>query len=289
MNTQGSNSRTNWLIVIRWFWVTVLFSVGILQMTVGGHLIQYAIFLGVFIGIIIINLWYQYRLDLSKKWLVYFQLFLDVAFSTLIVHLTGGLSSCFVWVYAIGIITVALMIPDEGAAIGGLACSLALLFLIILYRTQVIDAISVSHIEETGSLVYIMSYTGLFFGIGYLASMITNQAKLHNQAREYQHSLEEEISCLKSKLDDDNEFQEQLRSLIDTASGIAHLNHDINTPLCVITLSLSRVKKIGMESGSEALLKSNNEITEAVNRISDLLGRLEDLKRNPLLDYKRGE
>ncbi|MDD3525030.1 MAG: hypothetical protein PHQ41_10100, partial [Candidatus Cloacimonetes bacterium] len=67
---------------------------------------------------------------------------------------------------------------------------------------------------------------------------------------------------------------------------IAHLDHDINTPLCVITLSMGRVKRYANELRNEGLNKSNNEITEAVNKISLLLQRLQSIKDNPLIGYR---
>jgi hypothetical protein len=56
----------------------------------------------------------------------------------------------------------------------------------------------------------------------------------------------------------------------------------------VISLSISRVKKVGMELDNDNLNKTSNEVTEAVNRISSILRRLEVLKTNPLVGYKRG-
>lgn len=288
MKTTDRSTKITWMTVIRWFWVSVLFSVGILQMTLGGKLLHYIVFLSLFFAVICVNILVQWKADSHNKWVVLFQLLMDVLFSTVIVHLTGGMSSCFAWVYIIGIITASLLLPSEGTALGGLASSFALLLLIILYRTNIIAPIGVSHIEVTGAIVYVLSYTGLFFGIGYLTSIIASQVNDKTKTDLRIALLETEIAAFNNSHDEEPQYYAQVEQLVDIAKRIAHIDHDINTPLCVITLSLSRVRRIGLETNSESLIKSNNEITEAVNRITDILRALDELKNCPLLEYRRG-
>ncbi len=64
---------------------------------------------------------------------------------------------------------------------------------------------------------------------------------------------ESHIAELESKLEMADKALEQLRELIPTLIEISHLDHDLNTPLCIISLSLSRVKRLGIELNDEGL------------------------------------
>ncbi len=278
-----------WWAVIRWFLVVVLFSIGVLHISFEDRMAQSFAFIGVFAGIIALNLLFQVQLGFRKTWVIIFQVVLDLVFATMVVHLTGGLSSYFVWVYLIGVITASLTIPRTGGIVTGLTGSLSLLFLIILYRNHMVQPTSVAPFDVTGATVYILSYTGLFCGVAFIATHLSEQLNLFKTHQTEMSSVRGEVEALQDKLKQAEELQKSLDELRPILKDIAHIDHDINTPLCVISLSLSRVKKIGMETGADGLLKSNNEITEAVNKISAILRRLEALKNHPVLEYKRGE
>lgn len=277
-----------WWASIRWFMVVVLFSIGVLRMSFTEKVVESIVFLGVFVGIIALNLLFQVQVNFRKNWVVIFQIVLDLLFATMVVHLTGGLSSYFVWVYLIGVITASLTIPRTGGIITGLVGSLSLLTLIILYRAQIISPTDLVPWDVTGATVYILSYTGLFCGVAFIASYLSDQLTQFKNCRGELNRAQEELAALQSKLEASGKFEHDVMDLIPILRDVAHLDHDINTPLCVISLSLSRVKKLGMELEHEGLNKTSNEVTEAVNNISKILKRLEKLKTNPLLDYKRG-
>jgi hypothetical protein len=97
--------------MIRWFLVIVLFSIGLLHISFKETIAQNVIFFGIFAGIIALNLMFQMQDQRSKQWAVVFQIVLDILFATMIVHITGGLNSFFVWSYLIGIITASLTTP----------------------------------------------------------------------------------------------------------------------------------------------------------------------------------
>lgn len=277
-----------WWASIRWFMVVVLFSIGVLRMSFADKMVESVVFLGAFLGIVALNLLFQLQVKFRKDWVVVFQIVLDLIFATMVVHLTGGLSSYFVWVYLIGVITASLTIPRTGGIITGLVGSLSLLALIILYRSKLISPTDLVPWDVTGATVYLLSYTGLFCGVAFIASYLSDQLTQFKNCRlDLSRSLEE-IQELEAKLEEAGQFKHDVMDLMPVLQDVAHMDHDINTPLCVISLSLSRVKKLGMELENEGLNKTSNEITEAVNKISKILTRLEKLKSNPLLDYKRG-
>lgn len=279
------NERTkllSWWAMIRWFMVVVLFSIGLLHISFQDGAIQNVIFFVLFIGIVALNLLYQLQAAMHKKGIVVFQVILDIVFATLVVHLTGGLNSFFVWVYLIGVITAALTIPHNGGVLAGLTGSMSLMVLILLYKNGIISPTEPSSLDIAGSTVYILSYTGLFCGVAMIASYLSDQLSLHK-------SLQNEMEEAQESLKQSAKLKNEINALLPVLKDVAHLDHDINTPLCVITLSLARVKRCANELQNEALKKSNNEITEAVNKISAILQRLQPLKNNALLSKNPGE
>jgi len=265
-----------WWAMIRWFMVVVLFSIGLLHISFTSMNVQNIFFFIVFGGIIALNLLFQVQSSVQPAWVVVFQVILDIVFATIVVHLTGGLNSFFVWVYLIGVITAALTIPHNGGLLAGLTGSMSLMVLILLYQNRVLSPTEPSNLDIAGSTVYILSYTGLFCGVAMIANYLSDQLSLHK-------STQQELKEAQDKLARETDIKDELDSLIPILKDVAHLDHDINTPLCVITLSLGRVKRYANELQNEGLQKSNNEITEAVNKISLMLQRLQALKTHPML------
>ena len=75
----------------------------------------------------------------------------------------------------------------------------------------------------------------------------------------------------------------ELMTLLPELQKIARLDHDVNTPLCVITMSLGRAKKLGQQSGDELLLNNVKDITDAVARIGEIMQAVRVLKSHPLV------
>lgn len=268
----------SWWAMIRWFMVVVLFSIGLLHISFNETMVQTILFFSVFAGIVALNLLFQIQSHTTKQWVIVFQVILDIVFATIVVHLTGGLNSFFVWVYLIGVITAALTIKQNGGLIAGLTGSFSLLILILLYKNGVLSPTESSNMDVAGSTVYILSYTGLFCGVALIANYLSDQLT-------YLRSLETDIKAAKSLIADYEALQKQVDELMPILRDVGHIDHDINTPLCVITLSLGRVKRYANEYQNDGLNKSNNEIMEAVNKISIILQRLHPMKQHPLLGY----
>lgn len=262
--------------MIRWFMVVVLFSIGLLHISFRDTTMQGMVFIGVLIGIIALNILFQLQSIAKSRWVEIFQIVLDIVFSTLIVHLTGGLNSFFVWVYLIGVITASLTIPQHGGLIAGLIGSMSLLFLIIMYQNGIIIPTEASDLDIAGSTVYILSYTGLFCSVAMIANYLNDQIISHK-------ALSKELDVAKAELVECSQLKSEVKDLMPILNNIAFLDHDINTPLCVITLSLGRVNRYANEHNVEALHKTNNEIIDAVNKIGIIMQRLQALQTHPLL------
>lgn len=100
---------------------------------------------------------------------------------------------------------------------------------------------------------------------------------------------EREIKELHKRLDElapELAKLEELESLIPQLKKIAHLDHDINTPLCVITMSLGRAKSLAQTNDDESLKTNVEDILEAVRDIGDMMTMVRVLKTTSLIPYK---
>lgn len=279
----------HWWALVRWFMTIVMFSIGILHINFNETIYQSVVFLGAFIGIVALNAMFHIQSSLLKPWMVIFQIILDIVFATVVVHLTGGPSSSFVWVYLIAVITASLTVPKSGGVMAGLVGSMSLLILIVMYKNKVLIPTGMTYLDVTGSTVYILSYTGLFCGVALIANYLSDQMGLYANLRKELNRANAELNETYASLRQNVERVKEWESLIPVLKDVSRLDHDLNTPLCVISLSLGRVTKMGIEMQNEGLQKSGNEITEALNKISQLLLKLDNLKKNPLVGYKKGE
>lgn len=95
-------------------------------------------------------------------------------------------------------------------------------------------------------------------------------------------ALEQEIAMLKQELEKLGAWDSMIPELIK----ISHLDHDVNTPLCVITMSLGRAQKIAKEQNDELLLGNTRDILSAVNRVGEIMQAVRVIKTHPLISIK---
>ncbi|MDZ4122112.1 MAG: hypothetical protein U1C33_06795 [Candidatus Cloacimonadaceae bacterium] len=275
-----------WWALVRWFMAVVMFSIGMLHINFSETFYQSMVFLGTFAGIVALNLLFHLQSSILRPWTVVFQIVLDIVYATIIVHLTGGPASSFVWVYIIAVITASLTVPKSGGVMAGLVGSLSLLTLTVMYKNDILTQPGYSHLDVAGSTIYILSYTGLFCGVALVANYLSDQLGTFAALRRDLVELRSQVASLEDMLAASKTTVREWEELKPLLRDIAQLDHDLNTPLCVISLSLGRITKLGIESNNEGLQRSGNEITDALNKISQLLLRLDSLKKNRLVEYK---
>ena len=127
-----------------------------------------------------------------------------------------------------------------------------------------------------------------------IANYISDQIQVDNsKEQEMEQTIEHlqaKLAEAEKKLAESKKLLTPRETLIPIAAEIAHIDHDLNTPLCIISLSIGRVKRLGMETNDESLLKTSNEITEAINKINHILQRLIPLKTHSLIrNYEEGQ
>ncbi len=143
----------------------------------------------------------------------------------------------------------------------------------MMYATIVLNWISQLSIPGVGACVLVL------FVVIFLLYAVLHSHKQSMELRKNNLYLQELISSCKQKLVKIDE----LEKLIPELQKIARLDHDVNTPLCVITMSLGRAKKLGQQSSDELLLNNVKDITDAVARIGEIMQAVRVLKTHPLV------
>lgn len=89
----------------------------------------------------------------------------------------------------------------------------------------------------------------------------------------------DEVLSLKAKLRTQQDKLQKYEDLLPAIKDIAKIDHDINTPLCVILLTMDRVLQAAEQYNDPDLQKGYNDIAEAVKNISAILVRIQAIKR----------
>ena len=140
-------------------------------------------------------------------------------------------------------------------------------------------------ISMTQSIVPLLSPTGFISWMLILAliaiviSLILTHKKELKAKQGRIELLQNDLADSRMKL----QKLEELEQMIPELQKIARLDHDVNTPLCVITMSLGRAKKLGQQSSDELLLNNVKDITDAVARIGEIMQAVRVLKTHPLV------
>jgi hypothetical protein len=281
-----------WWANLRWFFLVIIFSIGILRVHQLQETYPIYIFIFTFLGLTVMNILFQVQIVKQMQVFAIIQILLDIVYATAVVHITGGFNSSFVWIYLIGVITASLTVEKTGGVITGLISSAALTALLLLYKYSLLTPITDSYAMDTPSTtIFLISYSGLFTGMAFIANFISDLLKkLNTQAVVFEDNniqLQADLETLQDGIKTLEEDNHKFENLTKAAAGISHLDHDINTPLCVISLSVTRVKEAAAKYEDEKLAKSSNEISSAINDITKLLQRLQVLKTNELVKKNR--
>ena len=282
-----------WWSKIRWFIVMVLFAIGILQVTNINNTYPIIIFVVVFIGISILNVLFHLQIIKTNTLWGTLQVLFDIIFATLVVHLTGGLSSSFVWIYLIAVITASISIESSGGIIAAMIGSMSLLALLLMYNFKILMPVNGAEFDPNiqTQTIFLISYTGLFSGIAVISSFISDLIKRISEAtklsKKYLDDKDEEISEKQEMILQNKKKIEEYKEVVTAAAEIASLDHDINNPLTIISLSIRRIIKAAGDYKDEKLSKTGNQMTEAINHINKLLTRLQKIKNLKIIQEER--
>jgi signal transduction histidine kinase len=285
----------SWWLKIRWFIVLILFAIGLLRIGMVHQTFPIVTFVGAFLGISVLNILFHLQIITSSNLIGAAQIVLDIIFGTIVVHLTGGLESSFVWIYLVAVVTASLSIEKAGGFIAAMIGSMSLLFLILCYNFGLLIPVNgLTYDPDVATqTIFLISYTGLFTVIAFISSYISGMVRqLSLKILEVNDKLKNQEDFLKdkeSRIVSDEKMLKDYQEVVDVSASLAGIDHDINNPLSIISLSLSRVKKAASQYNDEKLHKSSNQITEAINKINGILARLQELKRLTLIKKARNK
>jgi len=263
-----------WWSSLRWFMILVVMCVGTLELLHNPMAYQPLVYLGVFGGLVTLNLYFQLHKKGESQFAIIIQIILDIVFATLSVHLTGGPGSYFSWLYLIPVITASLLIPRTGGVMTGLIGTFSLLGLITSYRLGWLESPSGSW-EDFGT-IFLLSYSGLFCVIGFIVNFLND---LMINAGIDVKEAEKEKEIFSEKLDKVTEENLSMKRIGDAVKDIVWIDRDINTQLCVVSLSLKRIKKAAAELENDDLARSSNEIADSVNKMIAILDSMDKFRR----------
>jgi signal transduction histidine kinase len=284
-----------WWSKIRWFIVLILFAIGILQVNQVKQIYPVIVFIFTFLGISILNILFHLQLLKSNQALGAVQIVLDILFATLVVHLTGGVESSFVWIYLIAVITASVSVEKSGGIIAAMIGSISLLFLLMMYNFKWLTPVNGENYVQNVPLqtIFLISYTGLFTGVAFIASFISDLLKKVSDIIITDNKdimAKESILTEKQKtIIQNKQKEEKYQEVVKIAATIAGTDHDINNPLTIISLSIRRVLNAAAKYNDEKLEKAGNQMTEALNKINGLLTRFQKLKKLEMIQLERNK
>ena len=264
-----------WWSSLRWFMILVVMCVGTLELLHNPMAYQPLVYLGVFGGLVALNLYFHLHKRGESQFAIIIQIILDILFATLSVHLTGGPDSYFGWLYLIPVITASLLIPRTGGVMTGLIGTFSLLGLITSYRLGWLESPSGSW-EDFGT-IFLLSYSGLFCVIGFIVNFLNDL--MINAGLDVKEA-EKEREIFSEKLDKVTEENLSMKRIGNAVKDIVWIDRDINTQLCVVSLSLKRIKKAAAELENDDLARSSNEIADSVNKTIVILDSMEKFRRD---------
>jgi len=266
-----------WWLKIRWFMVMVLFAVGILRVNQQEQSYPIIIFIAAFLGICTLNILFHLLIIKPNKSVIAIQIVLDTLFATIIVHLTGGMESNFVWIYLIGILTASLSTEKVGGFLAAMISSMFLLLILIFYNSGWLLPINgkIFEVDIPTQTIFFISYITLFSGVSFILTHITELLRMtlinFNETFEKCEETENQLNKCKKN---NKEYKEVAKQ----AAIVAGLDHAINNSLNTISLSSARINKAAKEYQDDKLHKTNEILADAISKITQNLEKIKKLK-----------
>jgi len=88
-------------------------------------------------------------------------------------------------------------------------------------------------------------------------------------------------------MSDQEELIRKYEEVVEVAASIASIDHDINNQLMVFALVERRLQNAAQQYNDEKLLRSSQQVSEALDNKKRILSRLQNLKKLDLIKEKR--
>jgi len=141
--------------------------------------------------------------------------------------------------------------------------------------------------DISSQTIFLISYTGLFSGIAFISNFLSDILKkvaINTQkSKDFLKEQEDVISEKQKEILQNKKNLDEYREVVSVAASFASIDHDINNPLTIISLSIRRVIKAAQDHKDDKLLKASDQMTEAINSINSILVRFQKLKKLELI------
>lgn len=209
------------------------------------------------------------------------KLLLEIIFLSTVIHLTGGLSSNLIWLLLIPIISAT----HKFSTVGAIAVSTVICLVIIIYQLWINSYGNNSSGAE--QILFFISYSSLFFISAWAMSFISFDQGITKRVKvidKPENKEQENRNSQAATVIDISKYQE----VVESAAELSRLDHDINNPLTIISLSISRILISGKRYNDDKLIKYANQMSNAITSINNILSRLDKLKKLDIIqEHKR--
>ena len=272
---------------IKIFVILILFCIGLLQISALNQIVSFALFIVTFIVMSALNVITNFHLISQNRFLKSAQLIFEILFYAIIIHYTGGMGSSFVWIFILAIISATLVFDNFGGIITSMLGSISLLALMLLYNYDLIKPIDTIMISQNiaSQTIFFISYFTFFSIIGFITEHIVSLIKMNRTQTENSNKVETIKNNKIAAIDKD--LEKKYKEVVTVATSLSTLDHDINNPLTIISLSISRILNAGRQYNDEKLMKYANQMTKALTNINNILDRVHKLKELELIEKER--
>ncbi len=297
-----------WLITARWFYAPAIFVMGLLSRLdpLGNNYFPVTTMMFLFFSFILVNLWFWWRVkrielqndSTSINRLAVSQIFSELVFFFVILHLTGGVKSVAPIFFFIPIVSSIVLFDVLGSLTIAFIASIfvnGILFLDYFGYLKKIYGYSGSPFDFAELIVRLMStvlFTAVYFIVGaltgYLSSFIKRREGLLVEDKRKAQLQSERLRLLNNEYNDyartlvrrDLELREENQKITaldkERSEFVSTVAHQLRTPLSAIKWTLDILLKEDdgtLSSEQKALVMKAYESNERIiNLIKDMLG-----------------
>jgi len=229
------------------------------------------------LSLIILNILLNFTLIYNsekQKSFYYLKIFLDLLSAFFIVHLTGGKDSFFIWIFIFPLITDILLFEEKLKFVPAVISTVGLFIYLII---ELILSKRTITFSESDTLFFLsnaifFSFVNWLFinfktGIGENAALkadLTKDALVKNPTK-----VPIDIGKNGSIVLDKQKF-DKYDEVVKVAADLATIDHDINNPLTIISLTISRIQLTAKKYNDDKLVKYSNQMSEALSKINKI-------------------
>ncbi len=245
-------------------------------------------------GLIILNITLNIIFIINskrQKSFYYLKIFLDLFSAFIIVQLTGGNSSSFIWVLIFPLVSTILSFEKNIRFIPAIISIVGLFIYLILKPILAKESIAYSESD----VLFFLSYSIFFYFINWL--FLNSDKNIEKENISQEDSIKNNLAGKNEKTPDNIEKEDSVvldkhkldeyKEVVEVAADLANIDHDINNPLTIISLTISRIQLTAKKYNDDKLVKYSNQMSDALSKINKILLRVKNIKNLDLIKEQR--